>query len=207
MDFNAPVVETDPLLLWAAVDFTTYPASTLISNDNESSPDTDTNDFPTFLAEETASGINKLSHKDFTNVKDEIVDREIASLRKRKMEEVKLLEEANNYSNDEDIDQEEKRRRNSAASARFRLKKKMKEQKLENIAKLMTDKADVLQKRVRILEAEVKYLRDLLTMRRDREKEDQVLELANHARNENLTLAAIEPRIPESDEELIRSSI
>jgi len=53
-----------------------------------------------------------------------------------------------------------------------------------------------LQKRVRVLESEVKYLRDLLTMRRDRESEAHVETLADQAAAENETLYALEPEIP-----------
>ncbi|RKP34031.1 hypothetical protein BJ085DRAFT_6353, partial [Dimargaris cristalligena] len=58
--------------------------------------------------------------------------------------------------------EEDKRRRNTAASARFRAKKKMREQALETKAEEMTAKADALEKRVRELETEVKWLRGLV---------------------------------------------
>eukprot|EP00160_Parvularia_atlantis_P004391 Unigene1371_Nuclearia_a/m.4351 Unigene1371_Nuclearia_a/g.4351 ORF Unigene1371_Nuclearia_a/g.4351 Unigene1371_Nuclearia_a/m.4351 type:complete len:167 (+) Unigene1371_Nuclearia_a:158-658(+) len=103
---------------------------------------------------------------------------------------------------DEDIDQEEKRRRNSAASARFRLKKKMREQKLESMTKIMSEKTEVLQRRVRVLESEVKYLRDLLTLRRDREREAQIEQLADKAALENAQLAALEPPVAVEDVDL-----
>jgi hypothetical protein len=58
--------------------------------------------------------------------------------------------------------EEDKRRRNTAASARFRIKKKQREQALEQTAKEMTDKADRLEGRVKELELEIKWLRSIL---------------------------------------------
>ncbi|KAJ1917067.1 hypothetical protein H4219_003411 [Mycoemilia scoparia] len=59
--------------------------------------------------------------------------------------------------------EEDKRRRNTAASARFRVKKKLKEQALEATAKTMTARAQELEKRVNELEKECKWLRSLIT--------------------------------------------
>ncbi|KAI9319242.1 hypothetical protein BX666DRAFT_1817447, partial [Dichotomocladium elegans] len=58
--------------------------------------------------------------------------------------------------------EEDKRRRNTAASARFRIKKKMREQAMEQTVQEMKSKADYLQERVFELEQEVKWLRSLL---------------------------------------------
>ncbi|KAJ1727030.1 hypothetical protein LPJ72_006118, partial [Coemansia sp. Benny D160-2] len=57
----------------------------------------------------------------------------------------------------------DKRRRNTAASARFRIKKKMKEQALEHTAREMTAKAEALEKRVQELEMETRWLKSLIT--------------------------------------------
>ncbi|KAL0138921.1 hypothetical protein V8B55DRAFT_1519086 [Mucor lusitanicus] len=68
-------------------------------------------------------------------------------------------------SNDEehpDAIEEDKRKRNTAASARFRMKKKLREQALEQTAKEMTIKAEALEKRVIELEKEAKWLRALV---------------------------------------------
>ncbi|KAJ1926529.1 hypothetical protein IWQ60_003704 [Tieghemiomyces parasiticus] len=64
---------------------------------------------------------------------------------------------------DQNHTEEDKRRRNTAASARFRAKKKLREQALERTAEEMTHKADVLEKRVRELETEIRWLRNLVT--------------------------------------------
>ncbi|KAI9299881.1 hypothetical protein BJ944DRAFT_244737 [Cunninghamella echinulata] len=67
-------------------------------------------------------------------------------------------------SNDSSVNpaDDDKRRRNTAASARFRVKKKLKEQALTQSVREMTEKADKLQNRVHELENEIKWLRDLL---------------------------------------------
>jgi len=59
--------------------------------------------------------------------------------------------------------EEDKRRRNTAASARFRVKKKQREQALEKTAKEMTEKVNVLEARVQQLEMENKWLKSLIT--------------------------------------------
>ncbi|KAI8337660.1 hypothetical protein BC941DRAFT_502387 [Chlamydoabsidia padenii] len=70
---------------------------------------------------------------------------------------------------DEDVNdelslaEEDKRKRNTAASARFRIKKKLREQAMEQTVRDMTKKSDFLQGRVNDLELEVKWLRSLLT--------------------------------------------
>lgn len=67
------------------------------------------------------------------------------------------LEGASRYAAEED-----KRRRNTAASARFRVKKKQKEQMLEKTAKDMTDRVSQLEARVQQLELENKWLKGLI---------------------------------------------
>lgn len=63
--------------------------------------------------------------------------------------------------------EEDKRRRNTAASARFRMKKKQREQALEKSAKEMSDKLAKLENRIRMLETENKWLKDLITAKND----------------------------------------
>ncbi|PHH75783.1 hypothetical protein CDD80_2066 [Ophiocordyceps camponoti-rufipedis] len=58
--------------------------------------------------------------------------------------------------------EEDKRRRNTAASARFRIKKKQREQALEKSAKEMTEKISTLESKVVQLETENKWLKNLL---------------------------------------------
>lgn len=62
--------------------------------------------------------------------------------------------------------EEEKRRRNTAASARFRMKKKEREQALEKTASEMTDRVRELEQKVGQLELENRWLRGLIVERR-----------------------------------------
>lgn len=68
------------------------------------------------------------------------------------------LEEASRAAAEED-----KRRRNTAASARFRVKKKQREQALEKTAREMGEKVSVLEARVGQLEMENRWLKGLIT--------------------------------------------
>ena len=61
--------------------------------------------------------------------------------------------------------EEDKRRRNTLASARFRAKKKLREQALEKDHKEMTAKIERLEKRIKELELENKWLRGLVTQK------------------------------------------
>jgi hypothetical protein len=67
--------------------------------------------------------------------------------------------------------EEDKRRRNTAASARFRVKKKQREQALERSAKEMSDKMQALEGRINQLETENKWLKNLITEKNE-SKED-----------------------------------
>lgn len=58
--------------------------------------------------------------------------------------------------------EEDKRRRNTAASARFRVKKKQKEQQLEKTAREMTERVQILEQRIQTLEMENKWLKNLI---------------------------------------------
>ncbi|GAA5811410.1 hypothetical protein MFLAVUS_004847 [Mucor flavus] len=57
---------------------------------------------------------------------------------------------------------DDKRRRNTAASARFRMKKKLREQALEKTTKEMADNVEKLESKVKELEMEAKWLRALV---------------------------------------------
>ncbi|KAK3314750.1 hypothetical protein B0H66DRAFT_320916 [Apodospora peruviana] len=59
--------------------------------------------------------------------------------------------------------EEDKRKRNTAASARFRIKKKQREQALEKSAREMTEKVTMLEGRISALETENKWLKSLVT--------------------------------------------
>jgi hypothetical protein len=86
--------------------------------------------------------------------------------RKASSAEVDNYEEASRLAAEED-----KRRRNTAASARFRVKKKQREQALERSAKEMSDKVAALEGRINQLETENKWLKNLITEKNE-SKED-----------------------------------
>lgn len=69
--------------------------------------------------------------------------------------------------------EEDKRRRNTAASARFRIKKKQREQALEKSAKEMNEKVAALENRIQQLETENKWLKNLV-MEKNEGNEDMV---------------------------------
>ncbi|KAF4976690.1 hypothetical protein FZEAL_6670 [Fusarium zealandicum] len=71
--------------------------------------------------------------------------------------------------------EEDKRRRNTAASARFRIKKKQREQALEKSAKDMSDKVSSLESKVQQLEMENKWLKNLLVEKN--EGNDEIVSL------------------------------
>lgn len=80
-----------------------------------------------------------------------------------------LQEEEFDFEDSQNPD-EDKRRRNTAASARFRVKKKMREQAMEHSVREMTKKSDHLQDRVNNLETEIKFLRSLLLDKAEKNK-------------------------------------
>ncbi|KAK4521045.1 uncharacterized protein ATC70_004034 [Mucor velutinosus] len=69
---------------------------------------------------------------------------------------------SNSSRTSQPLTKDDKRRRNTAASARFRIKKKMREQALQNTACEMTDKAQRMEQRVHELEREIKWLKALV---------------------------------------------
>lgn len=72
------------------------------------------------------------------------------------------IEEASRVAAEED-----KRRRNTAASARFRVKKKQREQALEKSAKEMSDKVSQLESKITQLETENQWLKKLILEKSD----------------------------------------
>lgn len=73
---------------------------------------------------------------------------------------------------------EDKRRRNTAASARFRVKKKMREQALERTVKETTEKNDALEARVSHLELENHWLRGLIMEKNGTQERNEAAEKA-----------------------------
>lgn len=72
---------------------------------------------------------------------------------------------------------EERRRRNTAASARFRIKKKLKEQQMEQRTKELREKLLDMEKKIKTLEMENKCLKNLLFQRNEKKNEDLVADI------------------------------
>ncbi|KAI9729928.1 MAG: hypothetical protein M1818_008368 [Claussenomyces sp. TS43310] len=86
--------------------------------------------------------------------------------------------------------EEDKRRRNTAASARFRVKKKQREQALEKSAKEMADKVAAFELRISQLETENKWLKNLITEKND--SKDNIAALWKKYREESAEREASE---------------
>lgn len=79
---------------------------------------------------------------------------------------------------EDDID---KRKRNTAASARFRIKKKLKEQKLEDDVKNLKELASQLEERVKSLSMENKVLKNLIVEKNERKSREDVERMKKRA--------------------------
>jgi len=83
--------------------------------------------------------------------------------KKRRLESVDPLNQPSTDESARIAAEEDKRRRNTAASARFRVKKKQREQALEKTAKEMTDRVNMLESKIQQLETENTWLKSLIT--------------------------------------------
>ncbi|KAG5979432.1 hypothetical protein E4U55_005166 [Claviceps digitariae] len=90
--------------------------------------------------------------------------------------------------------EEDKRRRNTAASARFRIKKKQREQALEKSAKEMTEKVTALENKISQLETENKWLKNLLVEKNEGSEDITALwkEFTKHAAEKTKTTTKAE---------------
>lgn len=94
---------------------------------------------------------------------------------KRKASSVAETPYPANYDEDARVAAEEdKRRRNTAASARFRVKKKQREQALEKSAKEMADKMSAFEDKIKRLETENKWLKSLVLEKKDKAGEKEI---------------------------------
>ncbi|KAK9382858.1 uncharacterized protein V2V93DRAFT_363667 [Kockiozyma suomiensis] len=71
--------------------------------------------------------------------------------------------------------EEDKRRRNTAASARFRIKKKQREQQMEQVTKDLQDKVQQLETKIMQLEMENKWLKNLVVEKNEAKATSQIL--------------------------------
>jgi len=99
---------------------------------------------------------------------------------KRKAESISAATPGGRMLNFEDQSrlaaEEDKRKRNTAASARFRIKKKQREQALEKSAKEMTEKVTALENRINALETENKWLKGLVTEKHGGSSNEEILQ-------------------------------
>jgi Basic region leucine zipper len=81
--------------------------------------------------------------------------------------------------------EEDKRRRNTAASARFRVKKKQREQALERTVKEVNDKNTALEAKVNQLEMENKWLKNLIIEKNGKQTKEEIAEAFQKFRRES----------------------
>lgn len=81
--------------------------------------------------------------------------------------------------------EEDKRRRNTAASARFRVKKKQREQTLERSMKEVNDKNTALEAKINQLEMENKWLKNLVTEKNGKQTKEEIAEAFQKFRRES----------------------
>ncbi|CAI5760358.1 unnamed protein product [Candida verbasci] len=67
---------------------------------------------------------------------------------------------------------EDKRKRNTAASARFRIKKKLKEQEMEKKSRDLEEKVSVLEKKLKTMEMENKCLKSIILQQNEQKNVD-----------------------------------
>lgn len=81
--------------------------------------------------------------------------------------------------------EEDKRRRNTAASARFRVKKKQREQALERSVKEINDQNSKLMSKIEQLEMENKWLKDLITEKNAVQSKEEIDEAFKRFKRES----------------------
>jgi len=81
--------------------------------------------------------------------------------------------------------EEDKRRRNTAASARFRIKKKQREQALEKTVKEVQEMNAKLEERLQQLEMENKWLKDLITQKNGMSSKEEMVAAYQQYRKES----------------------
>ncbi|GMM35334.1 hypothetical protein DASC09_026590 [Saccharomycopsis crataegensis] len=84
------------------------------------------------------------------------------------------------------VTEQDKRRRNTAASARFRIKKKLKEQQLERDLRNLQELASDLESKVKNLKMENQLLRTLVVEKNIRKGEEEVEIMKRRAKKDNI---------------------
>ncbi|KAK7532306.1 uncharacterized protein J3D65DRAFT_101971 [Phyllosticta citribraziliensis] len=172
MSFQPPAVQPKPVDFnfngdFQSLDFSSFPVGGLPDPNFAHQP----NPYPIQQHNGTASS-SPLSAPSPVNAK--VGD-------KRKIDSIHTPTAGHNSNSIEELSrmaaEEDKRRRNTAASARFRIKKKQREQQLEKTAKEMTDKVSSLESRIAQLEMENKWLKGLITEKNDGKNASDLTEL------------------------------
>lgn len=80
--------------------------------------------------------------------------------------------------------EKDKKKRNTAASARFRIKKKLKEQEMERTLKALTERVQAYNSRIQQLEFENKCLKGLIIEKNERKSDDMVRSIRQRSLND-----------------------
>ncbi|EGW30084.1 uncharacterized protein SPAPADRAFT_63709 [Spathaspora passalidarum NRRL Y-27907] len=100
------------------------------------------------------------------------VDHEFKKPQKRSISEVNTPMSTFSDESATGAASEDKRKRNTAASARFRIKKKLKEQEMEKRSKELEEKVVMLEKKLKQLEMENKCLKNMILQQNEQKNED-----------------------------------
>lgn len=134
-------------------------------------------DFDSQFSPKTEQGTNDLdlfSKSDFFDL-DEFSNYSKPVIKQNEEEEVISPASSGSPSATSISAYEDKRKRNTAASARFRIKKKLKQQEMETKCKNLQDKVGGLEKKLLTLEMENKCLKNLI-LQKNEEKNDDLLQ-------------------------------
>lgn len=134
-------------------------------------------DFDSQFSPKTEQGTNDLdlfSKSDFFDL-DEFSNYNKPVIKQDEEEEIISPESSSSPSVTSISAYEDKRKRNTAASARFRIKKKLKQQEMETKCKDLQDKVGGLEKKLLTLEMENKCLKNLV-LQKNNEKNDDLLQ-------------------------------
>ncbi|CAO3647351.1 unnamed protein product [Mucor fragilis] len=173
-DSPAPINEEvfqEELALWANAQFSfdTTPGSALVAEDDKK----DENLFQTFtkLTQLVQPNVLPQPPIGYYNHRNSMSPAPVSNLPRiapapGPLSGIQLLESNNKkrpYEDETDLSvDDDKRRRNTAASARFRMKKKLREQALEKTTKEIAENVEKLESKVKELEMEAKWLRALV---------------------------------------------
>ncbi|PSK40657.1 hypothetical protein C7M61_000305 [Candidozyma pseudohaemuli] len=130
---------------------------------------TDFFDLDVFLADHLAPSKQQQQQLQLPTPKVELPLQRVPLAQIKEEETDGVEPDAESLSAHEPLSVEElKRKKNTAASARFRVKKKLKEKQMEEKARQLQDKLGLLEKKVKTLEMENKCLKQLILEKNER---------------------------------------